>query len=75
MLNVINFWTKFGKKLDCTLRLQLHSIYIYIYMDVNCDKSPLDYIFFLYPLYLQNFKKNKKSIPISSIKSLNFEFL
>ena len=44
-------------------------------MDVNCDKSPLDYIFFLYPLYLQNFNKNKKSIPISSIKSLNFEFL
>ena len=31
--NIIKFWTKFSNKLiGCRLRLQLHSIYIYIYM-------------------------------------------
>ena len=35
----------------------------------------LDYIFFFYPLYLQNLKMIKKSIVISSIKCLIFKFL
>ena len=51
-LNIIKFWTKFCNKLDCKLKLQLHSIYIYIYIfDVNFDKSTIELHFFSYILH------------------------
>ena len=57
--------TKFGYNLGCSLRLQLYSIYFY-YMLILTN-LPLNYIFFLYSLYLQNFKKNQRLIAMSSI--------
>ena len=35
----------------------LFNIYIYIYFNVNFDKFIIGFIFFLYPLCLQNFDK------------------
>ena len=48
---------KFSYKIDCSLRLQTHSISFY--WGWILTNSPLDYIFFLYPPCLQNFKKIK----------------
>ena len=56
--NTIQLWTKFGDKLGCKLRPQFHSIYFFYWMQI-LKNLPLDYIFFLYPPYLQNFKKNQ----------------
>ena len=70
-LNIINFWTKFGNKLDCRLRLQLHSIYIY----VNCEKFIIGLHFLLISSIFAKFKKDQISIGMSSIKFLDFEFL
>ena len=55
---MIKFGIKFGNKLSYRLRLQLHSIFL---LDVNFDKSIIElyFFFFLYPLYLQNFKNIK----------------
>ena len=49
--------TKVSYKIDCSLRLQTHSIYFYWRWILT--NPPLDYIFFLYPPCLQNFKKIK----------------
>ena len=35
-LNIIKFWTKFDNKHGCRLKLQLYSIYIYIYI-IECE--------------------------------------
>ena len=51
---IIKFWTKFGNKLGLG-----HNSTQYIYIYIN---SPFDYIFFLYPLFLQNFKKVKDQV-------------
>ena len=48
-LNIIKFWTKFCNKLDCRLKLQLHSIYIYIYfIGLNFDKSTIELHFYFH---------------------------
>ena len=72
---------KFGNKLDCSLRLQLHSIdfyWMWILTNLSLDYIfflyPLDYILFLYLPCLQNFQKIKRSIAMSSIKCLNLKF-
>ena len=72
--NIINFWTKFDSKLDCRLKPQLYLIYIFL-LDVNCEKFTIGLYFFLISSILAKFQENKKSIVLSSIKSLNFEFL
>ena len=59
--NVIKFWTKFGNKFGCRLRLQPHLIYIYIYiffflLDVNFDKFTIGLHFFLISFILENFQ-------------------
>ena len=57
---IIKFQTKFGNKLglghNSTQYTHTHT-HIYIYIN-----SPFDYIFFLYPLFLQNFKKVKDQV-------------
>ena len=45
--------TKFSYKIDCSLSLQPYLISFYWKWILT--NQPLDYIFFLYPLYLQNF--------------------
>ena len=54
---LINFKTKFSYKISCSLRLQTYLITFY-WMWILTN-PPLDYIFFLYPPCLQNFKKIK----------------
>ena len=57
---IIKFLTKFDNKLglghNSTQYTHTHT-HIYIYIN-----SPFDYIFFLYPLFLQNFKKVKDQV-------------
>ena len=54
---LIKVWTKFNYKINCNLRLQTHSISLYWKWILT--NPPLNYIFFLYPPCLQNFKKIK----------------
>ena len=61
---IIKFWTKFGNKLglghNSTQYTHTHThTHTHIYIYIN---SPFDYIFFLYPLFLQNFKKVKDQV-------------
>ena len=51
------FLIKFSYKIGCNLRLQTHLISFYWKWILT--NPLLNYIFFLYPLYLQNFKKIK----------------
>ena len=46
---------RFSYKISCNFRLQSYSIYIFFLLEVNLINLLLDYIFFLYPPYLQNF--------------------
>ena len=75
--NIIKFWTKFGNKLGCILKQQLHSIFFFfiLLLDVNFDKSTIELHFFLISSVFANFQKDQRTIAISSIKCLNFEFL
>ena len=71
-LHAIYIYTKFGYKLGCSLKLQFYSISFYwIWILTN---PSLDYIFFLHPLYLQNFQKikNKKLCHQSIVKIASF---
>ena len=55
-LNIIKLWTKFNY---IGLNLIVDTRYIFL-MDSNFDKSTIRlHFFFLYPSYLQNFKKIK----------------
>ena len=56
-LSIITFWTKFGNKLSCRLRLQLYLIFFLL--NVNFDKCTIGLHFLLYFPYLQNLKKIK----------------
>ena len=42
--NIIKVWTKFRNKIGCRLKLQLHSIYFLL--DVNVDKLTFELHFF-----------------------------
>lgn len=71
MRKYISMGTKLGYKFNYNIRLQIYLILFYWILIL----SKL-YIFFLYSQYLQNLKKNKKSIYIymSLIKCVNYKF-
>ena len=57
LVDICFLFIKFNYKIGCNLRLQTHLISFY-WKWILTNPS-LNYIFFLYPLYLQNFKKIK----------------
>ena len=71
--NIIKLQTKFDNKLGYKLRLQLHSIFLFI--GVNFDKSISSGLHFLFiSSILTKFFEYQRSITISPIKCLNFKF-
>ena len=65
---MIILWTKFSNKLDCRLRLQLHSKKKLL--DMNFGKSTIGLHFFLKFSILAKFQKDQISIAMSSLKFL-----
>ena len=72
--NVIKFWTKFGNKFGCTLKVTT-SLNIFFFLDVNFDNSTIELHFFLISSILAKFQEDQRSIIILSIKCLNLKFL
>ena len=67
-LNIIKFWIKFCNKLDCRLKLQLHSIYIYIfYWMWILTNPPLNYIFFHISSMLAELQSKSNSYVINQM--------
>ena len=71
--NIIKLLKNFGNKLRCKLIVQLHSIFFLL--DVNFDKFTIELHFLLISSILAKFQEDQRSIAMSSIKCLNFEFL
>ena len=70
--NIIKLCIKFDSKLSCRLRLLFYLIIFQL--DINFDKSAIRLHFLLISSMLTKFQENQRSIVMSSIKCLNFEF-